>query len=117
MTPTEKGRRRDALLYGFDTRLQLCDMIANREGDLEDALADNAKLVVKLNAEHLVRQNAECENAKLRELVLVLKNCADENGDCDACPINDAKPVRHPWFGCDALRDMMRELGVEVNDG
>ena len=37
MTPTEKGRRRDALLYGFDTRLQLCDMIANREADLEDA--------------------------------------------------------------------------------
>ena len=55
----------------------------------------------------------EAENAKLRELVLVLKNCADENGDCDACPINDAKPVRHPWFGCDALRDMMRELGVD----
>ena len=56
----------------------------------------------------------EAENAKLRELVLVLKNCADENGDCDACPINNAKPVRHPWFGCDALRDMMRDLGVEV---
>ena len=37
MTPTEKGRRRDALLYGFDTRLQLCDMIENREADLEDA--------------------------------------------------------------------------------
>lgn len=39
MTPTEKGRRRDALLYGFDTRLQLCDMIANREGDIDDLRA------------------------------------------------------------------------------
>ena len=35
---------------------------------IADLKAENAKLVMKLNAEHLVRQNVERENAKLREL-------------------------------------------------
>lgn len=36
MTPTEKARRSDALHQGPDTRRVLCDMIANRESDLDD---------------------------------------------------------------------------------
>ena len=36
MTPTEKGRRVDALNQGPDTRQVLCCMIANREGDIDD---------------------------------------------------------------------------------
>lgn len=56
----------------------------------------------------------EAENAKLRELVRILKNCADECGDCDTCPINDGSGVLNPWLGCDSLRDRMRDLGVEV---
>ena len=36
---------------------------------LQEARAENDKLVMRLNAEHLVRQNVERENAKLRELV------------------------------------------------
>lgn len=36
MTPTEKGRRADALNQGPDTRRVLCEMVANREGDIED---------------------------------------------------------------------------------
>ncbi len=96
MTPTEKARRSDALYYETVsvTRRVLCDAIANRESDLEDARA---------------------ENAKLRELVRILKNCADECGDCDTCPINDGSGVLNPWLGCDSLRDRMRDLGVEVD--
>lgn len=44
MTPTEKARRSDALHQGPDTRRVLCDMIANRESDLEELMAENAKL-------------------------------------------------------------------------
>ena len=44
MTPTEKARRSDALHQGPDTRRVLCDMIANRESDLEELRAENAKL-------------------------------------------------------------------------
>lgn len=51
--------------------------------------------------------------ASLEELVLVLRHCADECGDCDACPVNDARPAHHAWFGCDTLREMMRRLGLE----
>ena len=51
--------------------------------------------------------------ASLEELVLVLRHCADECGDCDACPVNDAHPATHTWFGCDTLREMMRKLGLE----
>ena len=35
----------------------------------DELLAENAKLVVKLNAEHIVRQNAERDNDRLRELM------------------------------------------------
>ena len=51
--------------------------------------------------------------AALEELVLVLRHCADGCGDCDACPVNDAHPATHAWFGCDTLREMMRRLGLE----
>ena len=46
MTATERAKRSDALYYETVsvTRRVLCDMIANREGDLEDARAENAKL-------------------------------------------------------------------------
>ena len=89
MTPTEKGRRRDALLYGFDTRLQLCDMIANRESDLEDARA---------------------ENAKLRELVRDLwEACPADGYYCIYhCEHYDKESESH----C-KLEDRMRELGVD----
>ena len=36
MTPTEKGKRADALNQGPDTRRVLCDMVANREADIDD---------------------------------------------------------------------------------
>ena len=57
-------------------------------------------------------ENAE-RIAELEELVLVLRHCADGCGDCDACPVNDARPAPHAWFGCDTLREMMRRLGLE----
>lgn len=37
--------------------------------EVEQVKGENAELVIKLNAEHIVRQNVERENAKLRELV------------------------------------------------
>jgi len=36
VTPTEKGRRADALNQGPDTRRVLCEMVANREADIDD---------------------------------------------------------------------------------
>lgn len=36
MTPTEKGKRADALNQGPDTRRVLCEMVANREGDIDE---------------------------------------------------------------------------------
>jgi len=41
VTPTEKGKRADALNQGPDTRRVLCEMVANREGDIDDLRADN----------------------------------------------------------------------------
>lgn len=38
-------------------------------GKANELEAENEKLIVKLNAEHIVRQNVEIENAKLRELL------------------------------------------------
>ena len=77
------------------------------DGPLEDCeseklKAENAKLVMRLNAEHLVRQNVERENAKLREL------CADMAAEIRGLGVDFA---RVGW--CD-YADRMRELGVDA---
>ena len=89
------------------------------DGPLEDCeseklKAENAKLVMKLNAEHIVRQNMERENAKLRELVRTFYHCTT-SGECDECPINGGGPVHlMPDTICDTIHDRMRELGVDA---
>lgn len=57
----------------------------------------------------------EADNAKLRELVRHLYECMcnvdmDGNHECDSCEYNNAEGK------CDFER-LMRELGVEVDDG
>ena len=89
------------------------------DGPLEDCeseklKAENAKLVMKLNAEHIVRQNMERENAKLRELVRTFYHCTT-SGECDECPINGGGPVHlMPDTICDTIHARMRELGVDA---
>lgn len=89
------------------------------DGPLEDCeseklKAENDKLVMKLNTEHLVRQNVERENAKLRELVRTFYHCTT-SGECDECPINGGGPVHlMPDTICDTIHDRMRELGVDA---
>lgn len=64
---------------------------------------ENKRLIIKLNAERIVRQNAVFESAKLRELC---ERCAIElyvNGN-----VTDA--------ATENLFDDMRELGVEVDE-
>ena len=72
--------------------------------DAADMLDENDQLVMKLNSEHLVRQNVERENAKLRELVRDMWNegmCeCGSRGKCARCEYG------YP--------DRMRELGVDV---
>lgn len=69
---------------------------------LQEARAENSLLTMRLNAEHLVRQNVERENAKLRELV---RDMAAEIRGLGV----DFKRVG--W--CD-YADRMRELGVDA---
>ena len=69
---------------------------------LQEARAETNQLVMKLNAEHLVRQNVERENDSLRELV---RDMAAEIRGLGV----DFKRVG--W--CD-YADRMRELGVDA---
>lgn len=50
MTPTEKGRRSDALHIGTDSRRELCNMIANREAEIEELKAEIERLRKKVDA-------------------------------------------------------------------
>ena len=68
--------------------------------EIADLLAENAKLVVKLNTEHIVRQNVEIDNAKLREF---LQNLADHIKSDDGFGID-----------CGWVLSRLRELGIEV---
>lgn len=70
--------------------------------------SENAKLVMKLNAEHIVRQNVERENRKLRELVHYAYECAvhSSHATCDEC---------RRMNGYCILEHRMRELGVDAD--
>ena len=70
---------------------------------IKELEAENAKLVMKLNAEHIVRQNLSAENAKLRELV---KDMVLNIGGCAL----HGNPLRLREFGSRA-----KELGIEVD--
>lgn len=60
------------------TGAESCKECGERAQAERDRLqAENAKLVMKLNAEHIVRQNVERENAKLRELVEDMLDCIE----------------------------------------
>ena len=114
MTPTQIARRSDALYADGTrgmTRRVLCDMVAQRESDLEDARVENAKLSTQLAdaTESMGRVEGRC--AKLRELVRIAGTyCV--NGLCgkdDGCPLYLGKPY------CDFER-RMRDLGVEGDE-
>lgn len=66
--------------------------------------AENEKLIVKLNAEHIARQNVEVENAKLRELVREMHATISDRNSWWDCTYKDTR----------RFADRMRELGVEV---
>ena len=87
--------------------------------DVERLQAENDMLVVKLNAEHIHRQNVEAENRRLRELVRDMhKALFSLNLDhCQACPREDACVFMHKSFDCGecAFERDMRELGIEVD--
>ena len=78
--------------------------LADRIAELE---RKNAKLVMKLNAEHLVRQNVERENAKLRELVRDVVLLAG----CEGCDVTKMQMHAHggDWR---TVWERMTELGV-----
>lgn len=93
--------QRNADFCKAQTDAQMAYIEAEREVDqLQD---ENTKLVMKLNAEHLVRQNVEVENAKLRELV------EDMYNEIDAATQYDAGGGRGVVY---ELADRMRKLGV-----
>ena len=75
---------------------------------LQEARVENAKLVMKLNAEHIVRQNVERENAKLRELVRDMHRAI-----CGLVVLGDDYAGEYEDRLC-ALDDRMSELGVDA---
>lgn len=80
---------------------------------LQEARAENNQLVMKLNAEHLVRQNVERENAKLRELLVG----AFEDMDAWQKVIAGSNEWGYGKGCLDQLcklRDAMQELGMRV---
>ena len=118
MTPTERAKRSDALYYETVsvTRRVLCDMIANREADLEDARAKSEHMRLKALAVtgELQEENErlKADNAKLRELAAQMAEALRVGGEwCDReCIV---------VFGCDGMDECpiakeLRELGVEV---
>ena len=57
----------------------------------------------------------EAENAKLRKFVLTLAFCANDEADCDQCPMNGARCDVVQQCFCDGAATALRELGIEVD--
>ena len=60
-----------------------------------------------------VHANLERENAKLRELVRIMAYCMQYERECDGCALNGGSDAITEHAGCDGLRELMRELGVD----
>ncbi len=95
--------------------------IIDYQSEVEQVKGENAKLVMKLNAEHIVRQNVERENAKLRELVRDMWGCISHIGEYDVFYYDMAKDgcgisctVNGEHCCADKLHYRMRELGVDA---
>ena len=98
--PVNEGFPARAKLFeAADAMYQAADLILELRDGLQQANDENAKLIVKLNAEHIVRQNVEIENDRLR------KACAEL-----AEFLTEAE-----WLQWPELRAEMRELGIEVD--
>jgi predicted nucleotidyltransferase len=70
-------------LYEYEMERELdqaADTIWQLRDDLQQANDENSKLIVKLNAEHIVRQNVEIENVKLKAQECTLESM---HGYCD----------------------------------
>lgn len=105
-TPVEEYLEEISTTLSEETYGRLSDAIyeTNCEFDEEVASyrAENAKLIVRLNTEHIVRQNTEVENAKLREL------CADLYAEM-------LTYSTAPNYNASVWAVKLRELGVEVD--
>lgn len=86
---------------------ETCTVMAGVEPDFEC-------IYITKDAANALFDEAEAENAKLRELVSGLDYCSDElnSAECERCPLYDpADPNLEPK----CVR-MMRELGIEVGE-
>lgn len=98
MNATERARRSDSLYYDTQVtnRRALCDMIANRESDLTESKAENAKLreLAVLNWEWA---HSCCGN-----------NCKMQTDGCGYQIDRECNYERE-------IYDRMYELGIEVD--
>lgn len=109
MTPTQIARRSDALYADGTcgmTRRVLCDMVAQREADLENARAE----FDKMDKWHSAELQAEmADNAKLRELLHRLLV------EYRYLRVRPRKMYLQHEGRMRAIEEEMRELGVEVD--
>lgn len=89
----------EAMESAADTIWDLHKKLVASNAEVRKERAENEKLIVKLNAEHIARQNVEIENAKLKEM---LQRTWDVFHDATAREFITVK-------------NELRELGVEVD--
>lgn len=82
-----------------------CESLAAENAELRE---ENERFIIKLNVEHIARQNVESENNKLRELVGDMWTYITE-------PVSKRNELKERLARLDDIGDRMRELGVEVD--
>lgn len=90
-----------------------------KKGDILHVLTDQ-EYIDQCERERLMQVSIDAldkENAKLRELARILVHCMNEVDNCYTCSINgNPYDVRAGnWAACDTLRDMLLDMGVEVD--
>ena len=117
MTPTQIARRSDALYADGTcgmTRRMLCDMVAQRESDLEDVMAENDRLWKRVRK--LETANLDV-TARLTDYIGQYDPTdafVAEGFDCYGCVHENCCDGMQYTDRCKLL-DRARELGVEVD--
>lgn len=96
----------------FENDMAMIDL----EAENAQLREENERFIIKLNAEHIVRQNVESENTKLRELVADMFGWYIKS-ECSNCEYRlDCHKLDR---ACDYMREFvpsMVELGIEVDE-
>lgn len=96
---------------------QVFEQYVDEHGNISVRVSQDVVVLTREDADRVKAKfdQLNADNAMLRELVLTLAFCANDEADCDQCPMNGVRCDVVQQCFCDGAAETLRELGVEVD--